>query len=91
MYTDIDMNLHVNNEKYIEFILNCYSQEHYQNNKLKSLQVSFLSETKYGDDIEINVNNLSPGTGTHYVEAVNSSNENKQVFNALVEWQQIGL
>jgi acyl-ACP thioesterase len=91
VYTDIDMNLHVNNEKYIEFILNCYSQEHYQNNNLKSLQVSFLSETKYGDDLEINVNNLSSGAGTHFVEAVNSSNENKQVFNALVEWQKIDL
>lgn len=89
VYTDVDMNLHVNNEKYIEYILNCFSQEYYQENNIKSLQVSFLSETKYGDELEINVNKINPGRETHFVEALNLNNGSKQVFNALVEWKKI--
>jgi acyl-ACP thioesterase len=89
LYTDIDMNLHVNNEKYIEFILNCYSQDQYRQKNIKSLQVSFLSETKYGDDLEINVNNIPAENETQFVEALNLNNNNKQVFNALIEWKKI--
>jgi acyl-ACP thioesterase len=90
VYTDIDMNLHVNNEKYIEFILNCYSQEYYLGNNIKSLQVSFLSETKCGENLEISVNNVIPGDETHFIEALNLNNNNKQVFNAVIEWNKIG-
>jgi acyl-ACP thioesterase len=89
VYTDIDMNLHVNNEKYIEFILNCYSQEHYFKNNIKSLQVSFLSETKFGENLEISVNKIAPKNEIHFVEALNINNNNKQVFNAIVEWEKI--
>jgi acyl-ACP thioesterase len=91
VYTDIDMNLHVNNEKYVEFILNCYSQEHYSANNIKSMQISFLSETKYGDNLEIFVNKISQDGDTHFVEALNRNNDNKQVFNAIVEWRKNNL
>jgi acyl-ACP thioesterase len=91
VYTDIDLNLHVNNEKYIEFILNCYSLEYHSENNIKSLQVSFLSETKCGDNLEIDVNKISPENETHFVEALNLNNNNKQVFNAIVEWKKIAL
>ena len=87
VYTDLDMNLHVNNEKYVEFILNCYSQEYHAANNIKSLQISFLSETKYGENLEIYVNNIESEGCTHFVEALNLNNNNKQVFNAIVEWE----
>jgi acyl-ACP thioesterase len=89
VYTDIDMNLHVNNEKYIEFILNCYSQEFYSEHNIKSLRVSFLSETKCCENLEISVNKIASGNETHFIEALNLNNNNKQVFNAVIEWDKI--
>ncbi len=85
-YTDIDINEHVNNAKYIEYIQNCYTENFHKRNQVKSLKVSFVSETKYDDRIEIhkNVND----DRQHYLEALNTET-GKIIFQALVEWNQL--
>ena len=84
-YTDIDLNLHVNNEKYVEYLMNCYSLEFHSSSILKSITMSFNSEMKYEDVIEISVNKSSGSNNLHYIEAENKS-KGKQVFQALLEW-----
>ncbi len=83
-YTDIDLNDHVNNAKYIEYIQNCYTQDFHKRNKIKSLTISFISETKFGGKIELNKNLL--GDSEHYIEAVNQEH-GKPVFQARLKWE----
>ncbi len=84
-YTDIDLNLHVNNEKYVEYMMNCYPLEFHNKNLLKSITLSFNSEMKYEDVIEICVNKIPGDINLHYVEGANK-NTGKQAFQASMKW-----
>ncbi len=84
-YTDIDLNLHVNNAKYVEYLMNCYPLEFHDGNSLKSITMSFNSEMKYEEVIEICVNKTPGDLNLHYVEGVNKSTV-KQAFQALIKW-----
>ncbi len=85
-YSDIDINLHVNNAKYIEFISDGYSKEFHEKYFMKSITVSFKSETRFGDIIEIGLNNNPAMKGIHYLEGINKAT-GKQAFQALINWQ----
>ena len=84
-YSDLDINKHVNNTRYIELILDCYSAEQHKNNHLKNLTVSFISESFYNDELEIRF--ATEGSKEKYdvIEGINKKTS-KQVFQALVGW-----
>ncbi|MBT8380699.1 MAG: hypothetical protein KJN64_15935 [Ignavibacteria bacterium] len=81
-YSDIDLNKHANNAKYVELLNDCFDQDFHIAHQIKTLTTSFLSEAKFGDMIQVSKgiqNNI------HFIEAKNL-NTNKNVFQALVEW-----
>ncbi len=85
-YSDIDLNKHANNAKYVELIQDCYDQAFHNANQMKSLTISFLSEAKYGDTVEVSKNNQTDKEETHFIEAKNLNTE-KAVFQAMTEWK----
>jgi len=84
-YTDLDINRHVNNTKYIEMILDCYSAVHHKNNRLINLTVSFISESFYDDELEIRFAAGGSKENCDIIEGINKKTS-KQVFQALVGW-----
>ncbi len=85
-YTDIDLNLHLNNAKYVEYLMNCYPLEFHESNCLNSITMSFNSEMKYEEVIEISVSNINDDNRLQYVEAENK-NTGRQAFQAVVKWE----
>ncbi|MEG0518112.1 MAG: thioesterase [Bacteroidales bacterium] len=53
MYSDIDFNLHANNAKYIEWIMDSIPLEYFKQYKFREMQVNYISEAKFGDVIKI--------------------------------------
>ena len=84
-YSALDLNQHTNNAKYIEFILDCYSKEFHKEHRVKSLTVSFNSETKYNDSVKLFKGVEKQESLTNYREAKNPE-YNKIVFQSLIEW-----
>ena len=84
-YSAIDLNQHTNNAKYIELMLDCYNEEFHKDHKVKSLTVSFNSETRYSDRIKLFKGIENPDSLTHYIEARNTDS-NKIVFQSLIDW-----
>jgi acyl-ACP thioesterase len=84
-YSDIDLNKHTNNAKYVELLLDCYKNEFHNSHQMKSLTISFLSETKFGDTIELLRSNQNEPEGSHFVEGKNLKT-GKTVFQAQVSW-----
>lgn len=84
-YSDIDLNQHANNAKYIELMLDCFDQEFHMEHTIKSLTVLFNSETKFGDQIQLSKGTEIENSVPHYVEAKNL-NSGKIVFQSLVDW-----
>jgi acyl-ACP thioesterase len=84
-YSDIDLNKHANNAKYIELMLNCYDEEFHKNHILKTLTVSFNSQMKYSDQIQLIKGMEDSNSLSHFIEAKNLNSE-KIVFQASREW-----
>lgn len=84
-YSDIDLNQHANNAKYIELMLDCFDQEFHKKHSMKSLTVSYNAQSKYGDEIQLSKGVEKDIPLTHYVEAKNLNN-GKNVFQSLIGW-----
>ncbi|MCX6246277.1 MAG: thioesterase [Bacteroidetes bacterium] len=52
-YTDLDMYLHVNNTRYIDWVLNLFPEEMHKAYAISSFTIEFLSEVKYGEEIRL--------------------------------------
>ena len=87
-YSDVDMNQHVNNAKYIELMLDCFDQEFHKKHTIKSLTVSFNAESKYGDEVQLSKGTEIKNPLTHYIQAKNKTND-KIVFQAIAEWKSL--
>lgn len=81
-YSDIDINKHVNNSRYIELFSDIYSIDIYRTHLLKSISVLFSSESFLHDEIEIS---RSFFNGMEIIEGINSRT-GKRVFAAKPEW-----
>jgi acyl-ACP thioesterase len=85
-YSDIDVNHHVNNAKYVEWILDCFSEEFKSNKHLKTLQLNFISQTILGDKIILKSGNYKENSNISYVEAINEASS-ARTFQSLIEWE----
>ena len=48
-YSDIDINGHLNNSKYLDFIIDCFTFQEHQEHTIKSIEVNFINEALPGD------------------------------------------
>jgi medium-chain acyl-[acyl-carrier-protein] hydrolase len=83
-YGDIDVNNHVNNTKYIEWILNSFPLNFLESKIPTELEINFLSETFYDDKIDIlteNKDNLS------YIFSLLRESDKKEICRARINWK----
>lgn len=52
-FRDLDMHQHVNNVKYIEWILESFPLEIHQNQILREFEINYLAESFYGEQISV--------------------------------------
>lgn len=83
-YSDMDINLHTNNAKYIDFAFDLFDQEFHKNHKAAAIDFYISSETKMDDEIILNLNNEN---NFHFVEGINKETS-KNIFQMKIEWQQ---
>jgi acyl-ACP thioesterase len=85
-YTDLDINQHVNNTKYIELVLDSFSPEYHKSHNLQSLTISFNSESFYDDELEIRSSSNTPSDNKTFIDGINIKTL-KQVFQSVVQWE----
>ncbi len=76
--SDIDSNGHLNNSKYLDFIIDCFSMEQLRRCRLVSVQINYLGEAFAGDTVALYKNFAIPeqsveheeGIRTFYIEGV---------------------
>ncbi len=49
----IDVNGHVNNTRFLEFVTDCFSKEEYASLNIKDFQIDFRSQVRLGDTLEM--------------------------------------
>ena len=83
-YSDIDLVYHVNNVKYIEIILNSFPQEIFSKQQIKSLEINYLGEAKYGEVVSISNERTDENT---YLVSVNLEKSKKEICRARLIWE----
>ena len=59
-YSDIDLNTHLNNTRYIELIQDTFSLDFYKEHKIKSILINYNMEFKAGDEVRVYVSDSNP-------------------------------
>jgi len=80
--SDIDTNNHVNNTKYVEWILETVPQNTYDNFNLSFLEIQYKKETIYGSPIISCCNELNDG----YVHCILDKTGNNELAVAKTFW-----
>ena len=81
-YSDIDVNRHVNNVRFIEYALDSLEENFFQEKNITKIQVNFLSEMKFGEMIQINNSKISDDK--YYVEG---QSKNNKIFQMIFKYQ----
>ncbi len=85
--SELDVNQHVNNAHYIDWIMDCYPPDQTAEMSVQSMQVNYVGETTYGDIILLSRGEDAP-RGIHYIEGVHGEKRVK-VVQAVIEWKKI--
>lgn len=87
-YSDLDLNLHVNNSRYIEWILDSYSFEMNQTHQISSLEINFLAESNCGDELSVRSEGLNDSQLTFLHTMVRKS-DGRELCRARVRWKKV--
>jgi medium-chain acyl-[acyl-carrier-protein] hydrolase len=82
---DLDVNNHVNNSRYLEWIFDCYDDVFVRSHALSFIQVNYVGETTLGDTVALSRGEDPSSPGVHYIEGV-SRKKGSKVVQALVGW-----
>lgn len=79
-YSEVDMNGHINNTRYVDYILDLHDSKFHQEKMVSSILINFDKEIMEGDNIELYSNNTEPEVIHGLVNGQNS-------FSAKVEYK----
>jgi acyl-ACP thioesterase len=85
LYSDLDLNQHVNAVKYIEWVQDCYDEELYKSKNVAEFQINYQLETRYGQEVTIRMRNLSEDDPYEYFEGIRSA-DRKTAFRARIKF-----
>lgn len=83
-YSDVDFNGHLNNSKYIDFIMDCFPVENHKQYGVKSIEVNYINEAMPGETLVLYRDISAVDSNRIYIEGVNEAGD-KGVFKAQVE------
>lgn len=89
--SDLDINQHVNNCKYSQWILDSIPYELHKTLKLNAYSVNFLAETHLSDKVEIDGRKEASPDGVSGVSVYRGvrAGDEKVLFTARLEWEKI--
>lgn len=73
LYSDIDINGHVNSIRYIEHILDLFPMELYKESRIRRFEMAYVAESYYGDELSFYRDDL--GNGVYEVEVKKNGSE----------------
>jgi acyl-ACP thioesterase len=87
-YSDIDMHHHVNNTKYIEWILDSYPFEMHWKFHIHTFEINFLAESSHEDEISIHTEPLGDSPPA-FLHSVFRKGDGRELCRARASWKPI--
>ena len=82
-YSDLDLNEHVNNVKYIEWILDGYDFGYLKEHKIETVELNYLAEAKVGDSIKT----CSQKSKNDHLHNILRESDGKELFRSNIIWK----
>jgi acyl-ACP thioesterase len=83
--SDLDVNLHTNNVRYLKWAVDCYTLGHIMDNDPQSAEINYLAESKFEEDIVIRTSSQN-GYKSCYNHSIFRMNDNKELCRIRIEW-----
>lgn len=83
-YLDIDVQQHLNNVKFVDWVLEGFTMEFHKVHQLQELEINFLAEAFYGQTIHHRQHQLSDDTFSH---SLYREDDGKEICRAKTIWQ----
>jgi acyl-ACP thioesterase len=89
-YSDLDLYDHVNNARYMQWVLDNYPPEMHRKYEVSCFEINFLNESKLGDDISILTENVSDGDTEQeplFLHSVLRQSDKRAVCLTRIRWK----
>jgi medium-chain acyl-[acyl-carrier-protein] hydrolase len=86
--SDLDINLHTNNVKYLTWVSDCYNLDFVMKNVPRSIEINYLAESQFDEEVVIKTSNEKMN-GTIYNHSIFRSGDNKELSRIRIEWNGI--
>jgi len=86
--SDLDVNLHTNNVRYLKWVSDTYDLDFMMNNEPQSAEINYLAESRFGEEIQIKTSRLGDNSST-YNHSIFRTDDNKELCRIRVEWKRI--
>jgi len=83
-YSDLDVNGHVNNVRYLEWIWDSFPLDYYRSNFLREVEINYLAEAFFGDQVSVH-NDSGGGPLVHH--KIIDEKEAKELCRAQTVWR----
>ena len=84
--SDLDVNLHTNNVRYLKWVSDSYDLDFVMNNNPQSAEINYLAESRFDEEILIrtSVNNENSSFHNH---SIFRTSDNKELCRIRIEWK----
>ena len=83
-YYDLDINDHVNNVRYIQWVLECFSLDFHKSHQLTEIEINYMAEAVYGDSISASIKETNNKDFWH---CLLRTGDEKELCRAKTSWQ----
>ncbi|MDD3807556.1 MAG: thioesterase, partial [Candidatus Marinimicrobia bacterium] len=86
-YSDIDLNLHVNNTRYADWVMDVFSHNFLESHILKSMEINYIHEVFWGDIIDF-FQGKGKNENSFIIEGIEKHTK-KVSFRALMKFEDV--
>jgi medium-chain acyl-[acyl-carrier-protein] hydrolase len=85
-YSDLDLYNHVNNARYIQWVLDSYAPEMHRDYEVETFEINFLAEAKMGDEAAIQTEKAA-GSAHAFLHSIKRKADDRDICLVRVEWR----
>jgi medium-chain acyl-[acyl-carrier-protein] hydrolase len=86
--SDLDVNLHANNVKYLTWVSDFYDLDFVMKNFSRSVEINYLAESQFNEEVVIKTSEEKIN-GSVYNHSIFRTSDNKELCRIRIEWNQI--
>jgi acyl-ACP thioesterase len=84
--SDLDVNLHTNNVRYLKWVSDLYDLDFIMNNDPQSAEINYLAESIFDEEIIIKTSQEN-GNESFFNHSIFRTNDNKELCRIRIEWK----